>query len=97
MELRLLLWVSIREWEELSGKWHSSPFMQLDVANMEEAVARFHKSVQRMDRGLPPNAVRYAALTGPEMLPELHCCQLPPASPERSETGSKCCLAHDAN
>ena len=61
MELRLLLWVSLREWEELSGKWRSSPFTQLDVANMEEAVVRFHKSVQRMDRGLPPNAVRQAA------------------------------------
>ncbi len=61
VELRLLLWVSIREWEELSGKWRSSPFMQLDAANMEEAVAHFHKSVQRMDRGLPPNAVRKAA------------------------------------
>ncbi len=55
VNLKLSLWLGTAEFETLTETWTSTVFEQLDVAGMEEIVTRFHKSVFKMERGLPPN------------------------------------------
>ncbi|KAI8465887.1 MAG: dynein heavy chain 7 [Monoraphidium minutum] len=53
--LKLALWNGREEFAELSSEWRRRRFCDLDVPAMEEAAARFHKAVLKMERGLPPN------------------------------------------
>eukprot|EP00878_Enallax_costatus_P024947 GHUV01026655.1.p1 GENE.GHUV01026655.1~~GHUV01026655.1.p1 ORF type:complete len:285 (+),score=109.46 GHUV01026655.1:1668-2522(+) len=53
--LKMSLWSSSAEFESVTAAWKASHFESLDLAGMEDTVARFHKSVFRMERGLPPN------------------------------------------
>ncbi|MEW5314024.1 MAG: hypothetical protein WDW38_005552 [Sanguina aurantia] len=53
--LKLSLWQGMAEFEGLVEAWTDTQFDGLDTAHMEESLARFHKAVFKMERGLPPN------------------------------------------
>ncbi|WIA13579.1 hypothetical protein OEZ85_007146 [Tetradesmus obliquus] len=53
--LKLSLWTSSAEFEDVVAGWRGCHFEALDLATMEETMARFHKSVFKMEKGLPPN------------------------------------------
>lgn len=53
--LKLSLWTSSAEFEDIVTAWRGSHFEALDLTGMEETMARFHKNVYKMEKGLPPN------------------------------------------
>ena len=57
VELKHLMWQSLQEWEAVTAEWEASPFHAIDTLAVEETLARFVKTVNRIDRNLPPNKV----------------------------------------
>jgi hypothetical protein len=55
VNIKLSLWQGQPEFTALTAAWADTQFEKLDVLAMEEAVAKFHKMVFRMEKGLPPN------------------------------------------
>lgn len=55
VNMKLALWQGQVEFTSLTTAWASTPFDSLSLQHMEETVQRFHKSVFKMERGLPAN------------------------------------------
>ncbi|KAG1670781.1 hypothetical protein FOA52_014009, partial [Chlamydomonas sp. UWO 241] len=53
--LKLQLWTGRADFDSTTSTWAATLFDELDVAGMEEMVARTHKGVVKMERGLVPN------------------------------------------
>ena len=56
-QLRHQLWSCRQSWSELTESWLDTRLDSIDVPFMEEQVAKYHKAVLKMERGLVPNKV----------------------------------------
>jgi hypothetical protein len=56
-QLRHQLWSCRQSWSVLTESWLHTRLDSIDVPFMEEQVAKYHKAVLKMERGLVPNKV----------------------------------------
>ncbi|KAJ3105519.1 Dynein heavy chain 6, axonemal [Phlyctochytrium planicorne] len=57
VELKRTLWVSLKEWENLTESWKSQPFDTLSTDDVNTQITAYLKTVYTLDKGLPPNEV----------------------------------------
>ncbi|KAI8801429.1 dynein heavy chain and region D6 of dynein motor-domain-containing protein [Cladochytrium replicatum] len=57
VDLKLLLWVSLRDWETLSEAWNAAQFETLNTEEINGTITTYLKTVYNLDKGLPPNDV----------------------------------------
>jgi len=57
MKLKQLLWSSIDEWDSMIGQWTEAPFESLDVEHLNSQTLKYAKSVNQLEKGLPPNGL----------------------------------------
>lgn len=57
VKLHILLWDSLTQWDETVKTWYEMEFNQLDVEEISNYVMKNVKSIQQLEKGLPPNEV----------------------------------------
>ncbi|XP_059176439.1 dynein axonemal heavy chain 6-like [Physella acuta] len=57
LRLRDVMWSSIDEWDEIVDRWTETPFMTLEPEEVTATTMKFMKTVQTLEKGLPPNQV----------------------------------------
>ncbi|KAJ3137918.1 Dynein heavy chain 6, axonemal [Physocladia obscura] len=57
IKMRISLWTSLREWDDLTVAWNNRPFETLNTEEINFQIAAFGKIVYALDKGLPPNDV----------------------------------------
>lgn len=57
MKLKQLLWSSIDEWDAMVNEWTDAEFESLDVELLNTQTNKYAKSVNQLEKGLPPNGL----------------------------------------
>lgn len=57
LKLKQLLWDAIDEWDSLFASWVEADFATLDPEELNAHTVRYGKSVNQLEKGLPPNPV----------------------------------------
>lgn len=57
MKLKQLLWSSLDEWDAMISEWTVAVFESLDVENLNSQTMKYAKSVNQLEKGLPPNGL----------------------------------------
>ena len=57
VSLKHLLWSSLDAWADFTERVAGQPLGQLEIAALESAVARYTRTVQRVEKGLSLNRV----------------------------------------
>lgn len=57
VHLKLDLWTEGYQFDNITNKWKSEHFGNLNMQHVEECLTKYHKMVFKMERGLPPNKV----------------------------------------
>ncbi|CAH1788943.1 unnamed protein product, partial [Owenia fusiformis] len=57
LKLKQLLWDSLSEWDELVTAWTDGQLDTLDPEVLQGQTAKYGKSVNQLEKGLPPNGV----------------------------------------
>ncbi|KAI8909816.1 dynein heavy chain and region D6 of dynein motor-domain-containing protein [Gorgonomyces haynaldii] len=57
LELKKTLWVSLKEWDNITSEWKSANFDALNTEDINTKITAYLKTVYTLDKGLPPNEV----------------------------------------
>ncbi|KAL3319655.1 Dynein heavy chain 6, axonemal [Cichlidogyrus casuarinus] len=57
LKMKQLLWDSLKEWDKMYGDWLTQDFQTMDPEEVSGITMKFAKSVQQMEKALPPNSV----------------------------------------
>ncbi|CAH8607108.1 unnamed protein product [Heterobilharzia americana] len=57
MKLKHLLWNSLEEWDETIKEWMKADFFKLNPEDLTNVTMKYVKSVNLLEKGLPPNTV----------------------------------------
>ncbi|KAJ3093097.1 Dynein heavy chain 6, axonemal [Quaeritorhiza haematococci] len=57
VELKRTLWISLREWENITERWKTLQFESLNPEEVNAQITSYMKTVYVLDKGLPPNDV----------------------------------------
>ncbi|TPX75806.1 hypothetical protein CcCBS67573_g02914 [Chytriomyces confervae] len=57
IKMRMTLWTSLRDWQQITNLWKTQPFESLNTEDINAQIASYTKVAYTLDKGLPPNDV----------------------------------------
>ncbi|XP_055888600.1 dynein axonemal heavy chain 6-like [Biomphalaria glabrata] len=55
--MRDVMWTCIDQWDNIVQRWTEVPFMNLEPEEVTSTTMKYLKTVQMLEKGLPPNDV----------------------------------------